>query len=105
LQPFGLLARNGQSESAKKSHKFSPGSSTLGHSLFLSFRVKLQQDLVVAAPSWTLLEIRDVFFMRPRFGEIQRGLSADKGSGVPGLRNVLGFAKMTTAIAEVWKTA
>ena len=43
------------------------------------------------------------FFMRPRIGEIQRGLSADKGSGVRGLRNVLGFGKMTTAILRCGK--
>jgi hypothetical protein len=43
--------------------------------------------------------------MRPGFGEIQWGLSADKESGVHRLRNVLGFGKMTTAIFEAWKTA
>jgi hypothetical protein len=43
--------------------------------------------------------------MRPGFGEIQQGLSADKESGVHRLRNALGFGKMTTAIFGAWKTA
>ena len=38
--------------------------------------------------------------MRPGFGEVRTGLSADKEPGVHGLRNVLGFGKMTTAILE-----
>jgi len=43
--------------------------------------------------------------MRPGFGEIQWGLSADKESGVHSLRNALGFGKMTAAVFEGGKTA
>ena len=59
----------------------------------------------VSGPESTGQDHVDVFFMRPGFGEIQWGLSADKEFGVHRLRNVLGFGKMTAAIFEGRKTA